>query len=120
MPTTQVSQAGVTDNDAELRLNLDFLEERRMVAAILEEKHKQEIEKYYNSRVKKQTFKVGEFVLRHNEASIVESQGKLGPRWEGPYEVKEVGRNGAYRLAHLDGKEVPRTWNGAQLRKCYI
>jgi hypothetical protein len=118
MPTTWFLRAQGTDNDVELRLNLDLLEEQRMVAIIREARHKREIERYYNSRVKKQTFKVGEFMLRRNEASRVENQGKLGPRWEGPYKVKEVGRNGAYKLSHMDGREVPRTWNGAQYAIC--
>ncbi|KAD7117185.1 hypothetical protein E3N88_04453 [Mikania micrantha] len=52
IPTRRVSQVKEVDNDAELRLNLDLLEERRMVAAIREAKHKKEVERYYNSWVK--------------------------------------------------------------------
>ncbi|KAI3797126.1 hypothetical protein L1987_32378 [Smallanthus sonchifolius] len=120
MPTRRVLQVNEIDNDSELRLNLNLLEERRMIAATREAKYKREVERYYNSRVQKRLFKEGEYVLRSNEASRAEDQGKLGPRWEGPYQVKEVGRNGSYKLARLDGSDVPRTWNGAQLRKCYM
>ncbi|XP_016165137.1 uncharacterized protein K02A2.6-like [Arachis ipaensis] len=43
------------------------------------------------------------------------TEGKLVTNWEGPYRVKEVVGNGAYKLERLDGKEVPRTWNVANL-----
>ncbi|XP_072088039.1 uncharacterized protein [Arachis hypogaea] len=52
-----------------------------------------------------------------SEAALKE--GKLSPNWEGPYRVKEVHRKGAYMLEWLDGKEVPRIWNTANLRRFY-
>jgi hypothetical protein len=57
MPTNRVLKASDVDNEAELRLNLNFLEERGMIAAIREARYKKEVEKYYNSSVKKQDFK---------------------------------------------------------------
>jgi len=46
----------------------------------------------------------------------VEQPGKLHPRWEGPFRVKDEVGKGAYRLERLDGKKVPHTWNAASLR----
>ncbi|GJY75993.1 reverse transcriptase domain-containing protein [Tanacetum coccineum] len=37
--------------------------------------------------------------------------GKLGPKWEGPYEVTEALGKGSYRLKDRNRKELPRTWN---------
>ncbi|XP_022032914.1 uncharacterized protein LOC110934027 [Helianthus annuus] len=108
------------DNDKSLREGLDLLEERREAAAISEAKYKKALEKYYNKRVAKQNFKAGDYVMRDNEASRVEPSGKLGPNWEGPYVVQEDLGKGAYRLSRLDGTPVPRSWNIAQLRKCYL
>ncbi|GKA17393.1 reverse transcriptase domain-containing protein [Tanacetum coccineum] len=62
----------------------------------------------------------GEFMFRRNEASRVEDQGKLGPKWEGPYRVMEAYENGSYKLQTLDDKEVPRTWHAINLLKCYM
>lgn len=39
------------------------------------------------------------------------SWGKLGPNWEGPYQVTSVARTGAYRLEDLDENAIPRPWN---------
>nr|GEY88138.1 reverse transcriptase domain-containing protein [Tanacetum cinerariifolium] len=42
--------------------------------------------KYYNSRVRGVAFKPGDFIYRSNDASHAVAGGKLGPKWEGPYE----------------------------------
>ncbi|GJV60513.1 reverse transcriptase domain-containing protein [Tanacetum coccineum] len=45
---------------------------------------------------------------------------KLGPKWEGPYEVTEALGKGAYKLRDRDGKQLPQTWNISNLKKCYV
>ncbi|GKE57460.1 hypothetical protein Tco_1496645, partial [Tanacetum coccineum] len=52
-----------------------------------------------------------EMVYRSNEASHAKDGGKLGPKWEGPYEVKESLGKGAYKLKDHKGNDMPRTWN---------
>ncbi|GJV61512.1 hypothetical protein Tco_1467612 [Tanacetum coccineum] len=54
--------------------------------------------KYYNARVRGVTFRPGDFVYRSNDASHAVGEGKLGPKWEGPYEVTEALGDGAYKL----------------------
>ncbi|GJQ97171.1 hypothetical protein Tco_0008310 [Tanacetum coccineum] len=95
MPTYRTAVVDVVHNDDEIRLNLDLLEERRERAAIREAK-------------------------ANNEASHAMDGGKLGPKWEGPYEVTEVLGDGAYKLRSMDGAVLPRTWNIANLKKCYL
>ncbi|KAJ0874350.1 hypothetical protein HanPSC8_Chr11g0463131 [Helianthus annuus] len=101
-------------------LNLQLLEEARDQAAIQEAKYKQKMEAYYNKRVKNERFKPGDLVLRNNEASKKENQGKLGPKWEGPYTILEAHKGGSYKLADSEGKRLPRHWNGKTLRKFYV
>ncbi|XP_076926053.1 uncharacterized protein LOC143589082 [Bidens hawaiensis] len=110
----------INDRDKELRMNLYLLEERRELALIREHNCKRQLQKYYDSRVQKCTFDAEDFVFRNNEASGQEPPGKLGPTWEGPYKVKGVLSKGAYKLEKLDGTKIPRTWNMAQLKECYI
>nr|GEY86262.1 reverse transcriptase domain-containing protein [Tanacetum cinerariifolium] len=62
----------------------------------------------------------GDFVYRSNDASHAIAGGKLGPKWEGPYEVTEALGNGAYKLRSTDGAVLPRTWNVANLKRCYL
>ncbi|GJZ50678.1 reverse transcriptase domain-containing protein [Tanacetum coccineum] len=89
MPTLRTAEIDQTKNNEALGINLDLIEERREQAAIQEAKSKKKMEKYYNSRVRGTSFKPGDMVYRNNEASHVRDEGKLGPKWEGPYEVKE-------------------------------
>ncbi|GKF62725.1 hypothetical protein Tco_0182779 [Tanacetum coccineum] len=63
---------------------------------------------------------IGDFVYRSNDASHGVDRGKLGPKWEGPYEIMESLGDGAYKLRSTDGTVLPRTWNIANLKKCYL
>ncbi|GJR12108.1 reverse transcriptase domain-containing protein [Tanacetum coccineum] len=117
MPTWRTAEVDMINNDEALKINLDLLEERREHAAIQEAKIKAKMEKYYNIRVRNTSFKPGDLVYRNNEASRVEDGGKLGPKWEGPYEVTEALGKGTYKLRDRSGNILPRTWNVCNLKK---
>nr|GFA49514.1 hypothetical protein [Tanacetum cinerariifolium] len=62
-------------------------------------------------------------VEKREEAAIREAKidtRKLGPKWDGPYEVTKALGKGAYKLRDRSGKQLPRTWNISKLKKCYI
>ncbi|GJR18281.1 reverse transcriptase domain-containing protein [Tanacetum coccineum] len=90
MPTYRTIMIKEGLNEEEIRLNLDLLTERWELAAIREARYKTKLEQYYNKKVHLTSFKPGEFVFRKNKASRVEDQGKLGPKWEGPYRVAKA------------------------------
>nr|GEV00565.1 reverse transcriptase domain-containing protein [Tanacetum cinerariifolium] len=87
MPTLRTTKVDVNKNNEALGISLDLLEEKREQAAIQEVRSKAIMEGYYNARVRSTSFRPGDLVYRNNEASHVEGGGKLGPKWEGPYEV---------------------------------
>nr|GEZ49401.1 reverse transcriptase domain-containing protein [Tanacetum cinerariifolium] len=120
MPTYRTTVVDVVNNDVELCLNLDLLEERRELAAMREARSKSKMMKYHNSRVRGVAFKPGDFVYRSNDTSHAIASGKLGPKWEGPYEVTDALGNEAYKLRSMDGTIHPRTWNVANLKRCYL
>ncbi|GJY20175.1 hypothetical protein Tco_0392741 [Tanacetum coccineum] len=120
MPTLRTAEVDLIKNDEALEINLDLIEEKKEQAAIQEAKSKPKMEKYYNSKVRDTSFKPGDMVYRSNDASHAKDGGKLGPKWEGPYEVTESLGNGAYKLKDSKGNELPRTWNICNLKKCYI
>nr|GEZ76950.1 reverse transcriptase domain-containing protein [Tanacetum cinerariifolium] len=120
MPTYRTAAVNVVNNDGELRLNLDLLEKRREHASVCEAKSKSKMIKYYNDRVRSVAFWPGDFVYRSNDASHAVAGGKLGPKWEGTYEVTEALGNVAYKLRSTDGTILPRTWNVANLERCNL
>ncbi|GKC88340.1 reverse transcriptase domain-containing protein [Tanacetum coccineum] len=89
-------------------------------AAIREARSKTKMEKYYNAKVRNISFKPGDLVYRNNDASRAEYTGKLGPKWEGPYEVTEALRKRAYKLRDRNGKHLSRSWNISNLKKFYV
>ncbi|GKD88942.1 reverse transcriptase domain-containing protein, partial [Tanacetum coccineum] len=79
MPTLRTTEVDIVQNDEALEINLDLLEEKREQAAIHEAKSKTKMEKYYNSKVRRTSFKPGDLVFCNNDASREEDTGKLGP-----------------------------------------
>nr|GEX67171.1 reverse transcriptase domain-containing protein [Tanacetum cinerariifolium] len=74
-----------------------------------EAKSKAKMEKYYNARVRSTSFRSGDLVYQSNEASRTKDEGKLGPKWEGPYEVTEALGKGAYKLRDYNRNNLLRT-----------
>ncbi|GJU32916.1 reverse transcriptase domain-containing protein [Tanacetum coccineum] len=118
--TKRIKEFEARQNEKKRREDLDILEERREMASIREAYYKQNLERYYNKRVRPSTFEQGTYVLRLKSASKAEFQGKMGPTWEGSYIVKKAYGDGAYKLETLSGSPVDRTWNGSNLRKFYM
>ncbi|GKF09137.1 hypothetical protein Tco_0043361 [Tanacetum coccineum] len=69
MPTLRTTKVILEENKEALEINLDLLEERREKATIREAKSKAKMERYYNSKVRSISFKLGDLVYRNNEAS---------------------------------------------------
>ncbi|GJY06887.1 reverse transcriptase domain-containing protein [Tanacetum coccineum] len=120
MPTLRTAKVDLTKNDEALEINLGLIEEKREQATIQEAKSKAKIEKYYNSKVRSTSFRPGDMVYHSNDASHAKDGGKLGPKWEGPYEITESFGKGAYKLKDRNGNELSRTWNICNLKKCYM
>ena len=84
------------------------------------EAQKQRMARYYDSKVKERKFKVGDTVLRRVFQNTKEPGAvALGYSREGPYQVTEVLRSGAYRFANLVGVPIRHPWNAEHLKKYY-
>ncbi|XP_050278170.1 uncharacterized protein LOC126719683 [Quercus robur] len=93
-------------NDDQLRVNLD---EVRDGATNKMTKYQQKMANYYNKRVKLRRLDTGDLILRKvTPATRDPAQGKLGPTWEGPYQVGHYSRQGSYHLETLDGQRLLR------------
>nr|GEX81887.1 reverse transcriptase domain-containing protein [Tanacetum cinerariifolium] len=120
MPSLRCAKVNQAKNNKGLLFNIDILEERREKAAVCEARNKTKMEKYYNAKVHSISFHPRYFVYRSNEASHAKESGKLGPKWEGPYEVVEALGRGAYNLMNESEDILPRTWNVQDLKKYYL
>ncbi|XP_050222520.1 uncharacterized protein LOC126672610 [Mercurialis annua] len=120
MPTLRVQIIDEERNEEAMKLCLDLLEERRHQASIHAEAYRRQMTKYHNAGVKERSFSEGDLVLKKAEIGKgAAGVGKLEPNWDGPYRVTEVVGKGAYRIAHLEGTPLPRTWNIENLKKYF-
>ncbi|GJZ15887.1 reverse transcriptase domain-containing protein [Tanacetum coccineum] len=83
----RLKEVEVRKNDKRRRENLDILEEWREIASIREAHYIQKLERYYNKRVRRSTFKP----------------------------VRKAYGDRAYKLETLSGSSVDQTWNGLNL-----
>ncbi|XP_077223077.1 uncharacterized protein LOC143856695 [Tasmannia lanceolata] len=107
------------ENSKLLRNTINLVLEKREQACLRIASYQQKVVRYYNSRVRKRSVKLGDLVLRRSEVSDPQNSRKLAPKWEEPYKVARALRPGAYQLEHLDGTPVPRSWNMDSLQKFY-
>ncbi|CAL2229904.1 unnamed protein product [Prunus armeniaca] len=99
-------------NEQRLTLNLDLIDEHRSQAQLRNATYKQRMARYYDSRVKHRSFKVGDWVLRKvSLATKNPTEGTLAPSWEGPYEIVSICRPGTYRLRGSVGHTLGHPWN---------
>nr|GEV71451.1 reverse transcriptase domain-containing protein [Tanacetum cinerariifolium] len=77
MPTYRTIPFNESQNEEEMRLNLDLLQERRETTAIQEAKYKNNVEQYYNKRVGPMSFKVGDFVSKDNQVVVLKGMSEV-------------------------------------------
>ncbi|RDX57682.1 Tf2-11, partial [Mucuna pruriens] len=106
-----------SENEEELRENLDLLQEVREIAHVREYAVKARAAKKYDRKIVPFKFQRQDLVLRKITQGM--DANKLTLIWEGPFRVLEEVGKGAYRLEQLDGKRIPHTWNVATLRMYY-
>ena len=96
----------------ELALALDELEEKRDMTAIQMVEYHHRAARQRDKLVIPKAFKRGDLVLR-----LTFDEGKLNPKWEGPFTIIDDGLKGAYRLQSPCEKIESRPWNSAYLKK---
>ena len=116
----RVEFANVEHNEEIIYLNLDLLEEKREKALKHAEDYHQKTTRYYDSRVRPNSFKLGDLVLKKLLPTRKDpTYEKLRPNWEGPYIVSHVVRLGNYELQTKEGKTLPHSWNAEHLKRFY-
>ncbi|XP_019150529.1 PREDICTED: uncharacterized protein LOC109147322 [Ipomoea nil] len=118
-PTHRVRTYSDTENEESLRIEKNFLEERREAASAQMVEYQQAVKRYRDRRIRPQTFQVGDLVLRDRQASQPAEGGKFAVKWEGPYRIAAVVQAGTYKPETLEGQPVDRIWNVIHLKKFY-
>ena len=119
VPTLRVELFSPKSNEQNLRDNLDLLDELHDQVNIQEAVYNRHIERFYNRRVKAESFLPRDWVLRWANVRRTQDANKLTPNWEGPFKVEKTLGPNAYKLQTAEGVLVKNTWNVQNLRKFY-
>ena len=106
LKSLRVKFANAERNEETLRLNLDLLEEKQEQALKHAEDYQRKTARYYDRKVRPNSFKPGDLVLKKMPSKKDPTHGKLGHNWEGPYIVSRVIRLGNYEFQTEEGKTL--------------
>ena len=121
IPTARTSIRDPKSNNQNLIEDLDTVEEIRDLAKIRMAAYQQRISKAYNKNIRIRRFQVGDLMLRKAfQKTTNPADGKLAPKWEGPYRIELEAGKGAYRLTKMNGDPVLRAWNEVHLKAYFI
>ncbi|KAK4848380.1 hypothetical protein QYF36_012250 [Acer negundo] len=121
LSTTRSENPDNEQNNLELSFELDYLDEKRECAALRIQSYQQQVARHYDKKVRTRIFKLHDWVLRRVfQNTKEEGAGKLGPIWEGPYQITDVIGRGAYKLRGLDGRELHNSWNALHLKQYHF
>ena len=113
VPSHRVAYYDPMTNKALLLESLDMIEEKRDEADLRASRHRHQVARYYDRKVRFKTFEPGDLVLKR----VFPPSTQLGPKWEGPYTIQRKLDTGAFKLTTVDGEEIPRAWNAQHLRR---
>ena len=111
IPSLRIAiQEGLTeDENHKLHLaELEALDEKRLLAQQKLECYQARLSRAFNKKVRTRSFQVGDQVLAVRRPIIIphKTGSKFTSKWDGPYVVREVYTNGAYRIVGTDGVRV--------------
>ena len=102
-------------------MELDQLDEDRLMALERIEASKRKMTNAYNKHVKLKKFVEGDLVWKTILPIRVKDPkfDKWSPNWEDPFIVSQVFAGNAYRLVNMQGEELNRSINGKYLKRYY-
>ena len=121
IPTARYLLQDPQTNNRILTEDLDTIDELRDLAKLRIAAHQQRIANSYNKNIRIRRFQIGDLVLRKTFQNTKDpADGKLAPKWEGPYVINSKAGKGAYWLADMEGSLLPRAWNAIHLKSYFI
>ena len=85
---------------------LNRLEEKRLLVQWATEVTQNRRKAWHDKHLKRNRFQPSQWVLKYAGRNEIKP-GKFKIKWVGPYQIREVGDNGAIKLWTLNGQEVP-------------
>jgi hypothetical protein len=113
-PRTSISAVPDVDEPT----SKDLIDGDRILALQALNKYQAQTKAWRDNAVVPREFNKGDLVLVRTTRT--ESQGKLEPKWEGPFIVKTKAPPSAYRLATPSSEDLEHSWNIDNLHKFFV
>ena len=82
-------------------------------------KSQEKQKKYFNKKIKEETFEIGEKVWIQRKELEMSWSAKFEDKRIGPFIIQEKLNNGAYKLCDMKGKTLQKYYNSDRLAKYY-
>ena len=121
IPSLRIALENKLDDMESLQQRLNKLNEleKRLLAQWATKVTQNRRKVWHDKHLKHSKFQAGQLVLKYNGRNEIKP-GKFKVRWVGPYQIREIGDNGAVKLLTLNGEEVPQTINGSKLKLYHV
>jgi hypothetical protein len=121
VPTARTRIHDPEANKESLEEDLATADELRDLARIRMAAYQQRVAGAYNKNIRIRRFQVGDMVLRKAFQNTTNpADGKLAPKWQGPYLIESEAGKGAYRLLTMEGDMIPRAWSAIHLKEYFM
>jgi hypothetical protein len=104
--------------DVDEPISKDLINGDRILALQALDRYQAQTKAWRDNTVVPREFTKGDLVLVRTTRT--ESQGKLEPKWEGPFIVKSKASPSAYRLTTSSGEDLEHSWNIDNLWKFFV
>ena len=81
-------------------------DEKRARAQYHAQGYQKRIARAFNKKVRPRNLKEGDLVLKVLRDETFDPEGKIKPRWSGPFIIKKIMSKGATTISDLDGEKM--------------
>ena len=116
-----MKDVGLSEDDwIQTRLDqLNFINEKRLTAVCHGQTYQKRMIKAFNKKVRRQTYQVGDLVIKRIILPQSYPKGKWTPTYEGPFMIKRIFSGGAIILTTMDGDDLPHPGNTDIVKRYY-
>ena len=116
-----IKDAGLNGEDwIQTRLDqLNLIDEKRLTDVFHGQMYQKRMIKAFNKKVRRQTYQVGDLVIKRIILPQGDPRGKWTPTYEGPFVIKIIFSGGAMILTTMDGDDLPHPVNADIVKRYY-
>ena len=98
---------------------LNLINKKRLTTVFHGQTYQKRMIKAFNKKVRRQTYQVGDLVIKHIILPQSDPRVKWTPTYEGPFVIKNIFFGGEIILTTMDGDDLPHPANADIVKRYY-